>query len=289
MFTLKTNFATLNIDLNQGGKILFLELNSIVIIQADLEEDFYLSGSYLLFPWVNRISSPTIKLPQKEIQLANYKTDQNGLPIHGLYAQSPRKIISQTTNSITISPFSFYPDFPTFRETFILQENEFICQTEFYNPTKLIQAFGYGYHPYFQLNKPIDELELIVEPDTWIPLDKNLLPAIEIKKTLEVLPSPSLSQRSLDHLFLETRPQDAKITLKDPSSNLSISCIGKHAQGLEEISLPFFQIYTPPHRKTIAIEPQTHSGNMFEYPNFHPIYLEPNSYKRGEWKIQLSI
>jgi len=37
MFTLKTNFATLNIDLNQGGKILFLELNSIVIIQADLE------------------------------------------------------------------------------------------------------------------------------------------------------------------------------------------------------------------------------------------------------------
>ena len=44
-----------------------------------------------MFPWVGRLESDTIK--PLEITVEPLFRDGNGLPIHGLYANTPRKIV----------------------------------------------------------------------------------------------------------------------------------------------------------------------------------------------------
>lgn len=293
MFTLENDFATLGLDLSRGGKILFLEFKTnqskIQVIQSREGSDFYLSGSYFLFPWVNRISSPSLNIRGRKFVLKDYKTDANGLPIHGFYTEAPRRILSQTPDSVTIAPVSFHPDFPIFQETFILKEKQFVCKTEFWNKTSSLQAFAYGYHPYLEFEKPIDELELIIEPELWVPLDEKLLPTEKKEPTSKLFPSSSLRDVKLDHLFLEERSEDARISLRDPLTGQTLRCVGRQSLQPEQIPLPFFQVYTHPDRNCIAIEPQTSPGNVFAHSHFEPVYLEPNSYKWGEWNIEISL
>ena len=75
-----------------------------------------------MYPWVNRV----LKVPFEKA--TDVHTDDNGIPLHGLYVNSPRKAtvfpISSERIGIEMIPEAAFKDAPHFTETFILSKGK---------------------------------------------------------------------------------------------------------------------------------------------------------------------
>lgn len=112
---------------------------------------------------------------------------------------------------------------------------------------------GFGWHPYFRLG----ECSLKLPPCTREVLDERMLPVLKREAYDAFEHLQPLGQTTLDDCF---RPAEY-LTLYD------ICLRGKrHAVtlSLSRTLFPFFQIFTPPHRQSIAVEPMTCLINAFE-------------------------
>jgi len=64
-------------------QLLLLKAQMVINIYIKyLESDFLGDGSYLMFPWVNRIRDQNID----NFMVESIFKDGNGIPLHGLYA-----------------------------------------------------------------------------------------------------------------------------------------------------------------------------------------------------------
>ncbi len=294
--SITTSRSKLTLNLSLGGKIESLVLNSITtknskeIIQNN-NSNFFLSGSYLLFPYVNRIESDLIKHKNFSIKLKNPFRDGNNYPIHGLYFNTERKIIKEISSStesiILIEPKTFYDGFPVFTESFILKENSLEIITTFDNVSSNTQYFSYGYHPYFQLEDTIYSCKLESNLFDVLPLKSDLLPKdFFLEKNREYLFKnfETISEKKFDHCITNLNLKENPYIKIFGSSNLESIKI-ESITSPDLIPLPYFQIYTPPDGKSIAIEPLSSSGNVFKNPITTPIELLPDTQKTGKIKI----
>jgi len=78
------------------------------------------------------------------------------------------------------------------------------------------------------------------------------------------------------------------VLLKDEKSKVGVKIEVIKAVGENEVPLDFFQIYTPGHRKTIAIEPQTSTGNAF-FVNFPKVVYALEGGKKASGSFAISI
>jgi hypothetical protein len=105
------------IDLAQGAKIVLLRLEKVKVIDGGRPGGFTASGSYLMYPWVNRL---------EEYHKAENK-DGAGLPLHGLYCQARRVLIErrETEHEIVlmVEPEVIDKEYPAFVEMFVLTRN----------------------------------------------------------------------------------------------------------------------------------------------------------------------
>ncbi|MFL9481570.1 aldose 1-epimerase [Chitinophagaceae bacterium LWZ2-11] len=109
------------------------------------------------------------------------------------------------------------------------------------------QAIPYaqGWHPYFTLGGNVDTYSLQFDSNTMLEFDETLIP------TGKKLPYDLFEQaNTLNNVFLDNcfelkNTQGAKCVLKNETLQLSI---------IPDKSYPYLQIYTPPHRSSIAIE-----------------------------------
>lgn len=151
-----------------GGRIIELRLAGKQIIKGQYHG--LDNSSYLMFPWVNRIE----KVP---FDLQHPYTDDNGLPIHGLYVDSPRQTTVFTINSdsvgIEMTPEVKYEDIPAFTETIVLSKGKFSQKIKVHNTVEHKLPFCFGYHPYLQIDQE-NIADLLVKTDikTNITLDK---------------------------------------------------------------------------------------------------------------------
>ena len=76
------NFIILS---NQGGRIMKLVLNGLIVIQAQQPYEQLGSGSYLMYPWVNR-------LEERHALYTPVFYDGAGLPLHGLVVNTKNSL-----------------------------------------------------------------------------------------------------------------------------------------------------------------------------------------------------
>ena len=295
-YNINTLKSRLKINLTQGGKIESLTLNSQKtnhtkeIIQNN-NDNFFLSGSYILYPYVNRIESSTISYKNLNIKLKDFFKDNNNYPIHGLYFNSKRKIIFEKLGSdesiLSIQAETFFPEFPEFKETFILRENSLEIITKFINKSENIQYFSYGYHPYFQLDDIIYSNKLESNLFDVLPLNHELLPKkyfLENHRNYLFNNFETLSEKKFDHCITNLKLNEnpyIKISSSISKNSILIESIFRE----DYIPLPYFQIFTPPFGKSIAIEPLTSSGNVFNNSISSPVEIFPSEEKTGKIKI----
>lgn len=224
---------------------------------ANLEQD--LSSSYKsskLSPFACRIPEGKYSFDDQHYEFATKFKDGNA--IHGLLYNKTFRVVDERTEDNKASlklryhykredpgyPFDYVCDVQ-----YILHPNR-VLQLE----TTLLNLGGEaipmvdGWHPYFRLDNTIDQYELQFSSDSMLEFNEQLIPTGKMIFDPSFATGVELGNRSLDNCFLlQVQEGTPCCILHNPANHLTLSFYTNDRY-------PFLQIYTPPHRKSIAIE-----------------------------------
>jgi aldose 1-epimerase len=139
--------------------------------------------------------------------------------------------------------------------------------------------FSDGWHPYFVMGETIDSATLSFTTNKQLEFSEDLLPTGNTIEDNRFMGGQKMEGVFLDNCFLLDNHTNSKhsCTLKNDVVTLTITP-GKQ--------YPYLQIYTPPHRKSIAIENLTSAPDSFNN-GMGLLMLEPN--KKYSFSTSYSI
>ena len=106
--------------------------------------------------------------------------------------------------------------------------------------------YAQGWHPYFTLGDNVDACALQFNSNTMLEFDATLLPTGRLIPNTQFENAVLLNGVFLDNCFeLDTTINQPMCSITNDKITISI---------VPDKSYPYLQIYTPPHRKSIAIE-----------------------------------
>ncbi|TGN16780.1 aldose 1-epimerase [Leptospira ilyithenensis] len=297
MYRLKTKKAYFDILPDSGGQWINLILSSpvdfsqlSVIAGYKSPDPFFASGSFLMFPWVNRLKpNPWAVAPF--YPSIHWLTDGNGVSLHGLFHNLNRKILSESHSDMS-SIVSFGFELPVewkncflesidLTETYILTDHELKIRYQIENHSEEDFSFALGIHPYFRWGNEenIDDLYLFGTGFYEVKLGDYLLPEKISKEKIRLEEEVKLEGKHYDSLFMAKD--------KDPKS----SYFGFFSMNRKEKILVgggnFYQVYIPGDRKSIAIEPMTSTGNFLHFSESNPVVLPKKEQKTIEFFIRM--
>jgi aldose 1-epimerase len=259
------------------------QYNIISNYSSAAEIDKTLGSSYKsskLSPFPCRIKNGQYTLQGRLYEFEKKFLD--GSAIHGLLFNKKFQRTEQTVNDLMAS-VSFQYDYKAedlgypFHYTCIIRytlfaDNTLQLQTMVINKDHQVIPLADGWHPYFQLQAPVDDCTLQFETSGMLEFDEHLIP------TGKVLPfngfdnGALIAAQSLDNCFL--LPENALqpvCVLRNKAANISL-----HFTADE--NYPYLQIYTPPNRQSIAIENLSAAPDSFNN-KMGLLLLEPGSQK----------
>jgi len=281
----KSNFYSV-IYQNLGASLQKLSINNIDIINGisnntkGLNDYKNTNKSSILFPFPNRISEGKYEFNNLKYELDCNETDLNNA-LHGhLYNKSfsvKNKEITKNSAKVTLSytdegntrgfPFPFQ-----FEITYSFSEEKLTIDFHVSNIGKTAFPFGIGWHPYFKTSN-LNLSSLDFEAETQYELDNKMIPKMEIPLKFKM---PIFIENTfLDDCFITNKPQ---ATFNCEAYKIDMKYSSKTDKS-------YLQIYTPPTRDCIAIEPMTCAPNAFNNKNGLQV-LEPR--EKFEWQVLLS-
>ncbi len=114
---------------------------------------------------------------------------------------------------------------------------------------------GIGWHPYFKTGASVEALELRLPQVQELEVDGKLIPTGNTDDITKWMSPKSLSGVEFDTGF-KFVTEDRQIILSDPEKKLEIKIIC--FEGYQ-----YVQVFIPPWRTSIAIEPMTCAANAF--------------------------
>lgn len=236
------------------------ELN--VIESYENENDFkknVTSKGFLgakLSPFVCRLNKGKYNFSGKAYTIEKYYLEKNAL--HGLLYDQPFTVTGEQANenSAAVSMIFEYTatdaGYPFKYECVVTYEleahNRLNVFTEVINKEIFSIPIQDGWHPYFKLDAKIDELELQFQSIEMVEFDKNLIPTGNLIPYKKFYKPKKLENTSLDNCFTLNFSEGQPICLlQNIEKNIQLEI---HT----DESYPYLQIYTPPHRNSIAIE-----------------------------------
>lgn len=244
-----------------------------------------------LFPFPNRIADGQYNYNHHTHQLQiNFVQENNA--IHGLlYDKTLHYAASQDGDNACSLELYFtskgnlegYPFTFEQRINYTLQSNgAFVCTTTIINTDTILIPVGQGWHPYFTGGAhSIDSLYLTVPQSQIVQVDHRKIPCGKMTPHHAFLQPSRLEGIKLDTCFgLDTGNGRAETILNNPDHNLQMILW----QELGKQRYNYLQLYTPPHRNSLAIEPMTCEPNVFNSGR-GLIELEPGHFFTTAWGI----
>ncbi|MFC4233103.1 aldose 1-epimerase [Parasediminibacterium paludis] len=139
-------------------------------------------------------------------------------------------------------PFTF-----TVQHIWALKPNNELCVTTTVRHTNNTAIpYAQGWHPYFTLGGNVDNYTLQLDSHTMLEFDSSLLPTGKNIVNNDYAMDASLNGVILDNCFeLDAHINPPKCVLSH--NGLSVTIV-------PDSSYPYFQVYTPDHRQSIALE-----------------------------------
>jgi len=245
-----------------------------------------------LSPFVCRLNQSKFTFADKEYVVEKQKSSPNKHAIHGLIYDKSFEIISETANdkeaAVTMKyeyreddpgyPFS-YDCIVTWR---LEKNNKLTVITECVNKDEGLIPIQDGWHPYFTLGDTINNLDLEFQSLKMVEFNTELLPTKKLIDYNRFATIEKLGDRFLDNCFvLDSQECQPLCVLRNADKKIEI-------QLLPDESYPYLQVYTPPHRKSIAIENLSGAPDGFNN-NIGVTTLEPgqSSLFKTSYKIVL--
>ncbi len=245
-----------------------------------------------LSPVPNRTNQGKYSFEGKEYQMRK-NFGESLHQIHGFFASRPLSVFATGANNETGGMISLlanydgeeqgYP-FP-YRLEVIYQlsmEGGFSCKTVVTNTGKTNMPLGDGWHPYLQLNgKSIDGLELQIHQCQRLLVNELMIPTGEREAFVAFNKPTSPKGHNFDDGFELAETAVASSVLFDPNAKVGIEVWQEAGKG----KYKYLQIYTPPHRKAIAIEPMSCPADALNNGD-GLLILAPNETWTASWGIK---
>ena len=139
------------------------------------------------------------------------------------------------------------------------QTNELTVSTEIKNTSKESIPMGYGFHPYLKIDDtPVNELDIAFDVRSKFTLDEYCIPTGAKEEYDTFREKKKIASTEFDDCF-ELASKEGKNVLQLSNQNASV----EFWQETGEKKFNFLQLYTPPHRKSIAVEPMSSCIDTF--------------------------
>ncbi|MGM5469469.1 aldose 1-epimerase [Flavobacteriaceae bacterium LMO-SS05] len=268
------------IDLSLGGSLQELSLQNKTIISSKHSKPYTESfASAILFPFTNRVALGKYDFDNKTFQLElNELGNSNAL--HGLVYNKTFKVIKQETSateaavSITyneIQPSKGFPFKYAITFDYVLTKKELQLHVTVKNTDQTAFPFSLGWHPYFETND-LSNSYLYINSHKKITTNDKMIPDGE--KAMDWDKPLKIGDKTFDDCYILS---SNIAELKTPEYHLNFSFSSKNS---------YLQLFTPDHRKSIAIEPQTAPGNSFNSKVGLQV-LKPEETYSLKWKINI--
>jgi aldose 1-epimerase len=237
-------------------------------------------ASSLLFPFASRVEDGKYKFNNQDFQLEINEPDRNHA-LHGLVynksfvvrnqeaAEDYAKIdlAYEETNLTNGFPFSY-----SVYISYLLTEDSFDFSVQFKNTSNNPFPFTYGWHPYFY-SSDLSKSCLQFQSSKEVVFDERLITKELVEKSNNG--KLTIEQKQLDDCFqLDT----TKVIFSTPNYDLKIKSNTKNG---------FLQVYTPPIKNCIAIEPVSGISNSFNN-NIGLEILQPKEIKNVSWSLDFT-
>lgn len=222
-----------------------------------------------LSPFVCRLRNGFYKYGESEHTIRKFYLGRHA--IHGLLYDVPFTVVSSYADNdaanIQLShqyeandegyPFK-YDCIINYR---LQANNQLTITTTIVNRDEGIIPVADGWHPYFGFGGSINDCQLEFQSKEHLVFDEELLPTGELKAYQEFGSLKVMAEENFDDCFtLNFADCQPMVVIRDPVQRIQVEI---HP----ETSYPYLQIYTPPHRQSIALEnlsaaPDAFNNNM---------------------------
>lgn len=222
-------------------------------IEAELAMSY---KSSKLSPFVCRINEGKYKYEGELFEFENKFID--GTAIHGLLFNKPFVLVDEFADDeqgSVVFKYNYkeetegYPFFYRCEIRYTLLPQSVVqLQTTIINLDDLVIPIADGWHPYFSLGGLVDDYDFFFNAEGKLEFDDKLLPTGKTIGYREFAEEKKIGTASFDNCFVLV--QDESV----PACTIYNEATGLGVELYPDNSYPFLQVYTPPHRKSIAIE-----------------------------------
>ena len=231
-----------------------------------------------LSPFVCRMRDGKYNLDGEDFEITTKYTDGNA--IHGLLYNKQFKIVDEfADDNLALVTLKYhykrddagYPfDYLCEVRYTLLPQQILQVETTLLNLDSESIPLADGWHPYFQLGAPINDYEFQLSSNTMVEFDERLIPTGNLVPDGSFANPAIIGNRELDNCFVvQPVAQRPCCVLYNPHNRVWVSVF-------TNILYPYLQVYTPPHRKSIAIENLSAAPDCFNN-GMGVLFLEPRS------------
>ncbi|MEO8149848.1 MAG: aldose 1-epimerase [Bacteroidia bacterium] len=264
----------------------------------DLDENVSMNfKGVILSPFANRVNKASYDFNNSNYVLDKVWKDKD-YAIHGYLYNQVFEVVSEVINDdeATLILKNKYdgkmPGFPFSFDTTVVytlhKNNQLSCETKIQNSSEQIMPLSFGWHPLFFNDVNIDDVELQFPAEYKIGVTEDFIP--DGKK---IAYNAFNSLRKIDDTFFdycfklregEGESESAMVAIIEPLNKIKIEL---HIEtGLNKFR--HLQIYIPPQRNTIALEPMTSWPDAFNNKN-DLIVLQPEETVAMSYEIKISL
>lgn len=227
---------------------------------SEIAKDF---RSSILSPYPNRVKAGQYTFQGQTHQL-DLNFAQEGNSIHGLLYDQPFEVVLESKSKLVLihhvqkDRFKGYPFAYTLEVTYTLKGTCLGCAVKVLNASNQSIPMSFGVHPYFRLADSVGDLDLKLPSVRHLEVDDAMIPTGQEMDFNRFEDFESLKSADLDDGFrIVSDGSMAETHLRSGELLLTLR------QEIGEGKYNFLQVYTPPHRKSIAIEPMIGPANCF--------------------------
>lgn len=257
---------------------------------SELIKNKWYKGAKLI-PFPNRILDGRYTFNRKSFRLPiNFRSQKHA--IHGLlYNQKftvKDRTVSKKSSSILLEHLYLgrtdgYPFKFRVHIKYTLSGGGFECNTVIKNEHSAKIPIGDGWHPYFRLKGSLADMLLRIPSTRQIEVDSRNIPTGEIRPFEKFSSLSKIADEEIDSGFqLRKRNGLAETELVDQEHDLKLTVW----QETGEMKYNYVQVFIPPSRKSIAIEPMTCNINAFNNGE-ELIILKPKSTFDATYGVRL--
>jgi aldose 1-epimerase len=275
-----------------GANVLDIWFDGQSILDGFTTPDELASGKWgkstLLFPFPNRLLDGRFEYEGKTYQWPINNADTRNA-IHGFIRDERFEVVttqvSGTQSSMTLGVdydghHEFYPFACRLEITFtITNDRQFWVSVYVENRSEVALPFGFGWHPYFRLTPSANDHALRLPNGPRVEIDDRMIPTGRVADQSGFQQIERIDNQFVDNCFRVT-DAEYEVHLRGGDRHLTVTC--------DRANWPFFQVFTPPHRTSVALEPMTCNVNALNNGDGLRLLAAGQSWE-ASFRCQLSV